>query len=69
MVGRQDPDVEVRVLRLEVGRRHLVHQIVREKNRLMINSGAGASEITGALCSPNTIHYWRTMPAPTSGLF
>jgi branched-chain amino acid transport system substrate-binding protein len=34
-----------------------VHQIVREKNRLMINSGAGASEITGALCSPNTIHW------------
>ncbi|GJD52036.1 hypothetical protein OPKNFCMD_4798 [Methylobacterium crusticola] len=34
-----------------------VHQIVREKNRLMINSGAGASEITGALCSPNTLHW------------
>lgn len=34
-----------------------VHQTVREKNRLMINSGAGASEITGALCSPNTLHW------------
>ena len=34
-----------------------VHQIVREKNKLMINSGAGASELTGALCSPNTIHW------------
>jgi branched-chain amino acid transport system substrate-binding protein len=34
-----------------------VHQIVREKNKLMINSGAGASELTGALCSANTIHW------------
>lgn len=34
-----------------------IHQIVREKNKLMINSGAGASEMTGALCSPNTIHW------------
>ncbi len=45
-----------------------VHQIVREKNRLMINSGAGASEITGALCSPNTIHWtydtWALATAP-----
>ena len=34
-----------------------VQQTVREKNRLMINSGAGASEMTGALCSPNTLHW------------
>lgn len=34
-----------------------VHQIVREKNKLMINSGAGASELTGTLCSPNTLHW------------
>ncbi|MCU4182505.1 ABC transporter substrate-binding protein [Bosea sp. BH3] len=34
-----------------------VNQITREKNKLFINSGAAASDLTGAACSPNTIHW------------
>ncbi|MGI6246602.1 MAG: ABC transporter substrate-binding protein [Pseudochelatococcus sp.] len=34
-----------------------VSQITREKNRIMINSGAGATDLTGKQCSPNTIHW------------
>lgn len=34
-----------------------VHEITREKDKIFINSGAAASEITGELCSPNTIHW------------
>jgi branched-chain amino acid transport system substrate-binding protein len=32
-----------------------VSQITREKNKVFIDSGAGASDITGKQCSPNTI--------------
>ena len=34
-----------------------VNQIVREKNKIMIDSGAATSDLTGAQCSPNTIHW------------
>jgi len=34
-----------------------VNQIVREKNKVMLNSGAATSDLTGAQCSPNTIHW------------
>jgi len=34
-----------------------VNQITREKNKIFINSGAAASDLTGAACSPNTIHW------------
>ncbi|MFC0218419.1 ABC transporter substrate-binding protein [Pseudochelatococcus lubricantis] len=34
-----------------------VSQITREKNRILINSGAGATDLTGKQCSPNTIHW------------
>ncbi len=34
-----------------------VSQVTREKNKVFIVSGAGASDITGAQCSPNTIHW------------
>jgi branched-chain amino acid transport system substrate-binding protein len=34
-----------------------VSQITREKNKILLDSGAGASELTGAQCSPNTIHW------------
>jgi branched-chain amino acid transport system substrate-binding protein len=34
-----------------------VNQIVREKNKVFLVSGAAASELTGAQCSPNTIHW------------
>jgi len=34
-----------------------VSEITREKNKIFINSGAGASDLTGKACSPNTVHW------------
>ncbi len=34
-----------------------VNQIVREKNKIFLVSGAAASDLTGKACSPNTIHW------------
>jgi branched-chain amino acid transport system substrate-binding protein len=34
-----------------------VNQVVREKNKVMIGSGAGSAALTGAQCSPNTVHW------------
>ncbi|GGC52882.1 ABC transporter substrate-binding protein [Chelatococcus reniformis] len=34
-----------------------VNQIAREKNKIQINSGAGAAELTGTQCTPNTIQF------------
>ena len=34
-----------------------VNQIVREKNKVFLVSGAAASDLTGAACTPNTIHW------------
>src|SRR3954465_11772180 len=34
-----------------------ISQLTREKNRIFINAGAGTAELTGAQCSPNTIHW------------
>jgi branched-chain amino acid transport system substrate-binding protein len=34
-----------------------VSQIARDKNKIFINSGAAASDLTGAQCSPNTVHW------------
>lgn len=34
-----------------------VNEIVREKNKLFLISGAAASDLTGAKCSPNTVHW------------
>src|SRR6266849_5614980 len=34
-----------------------VNQIVREKNKVFLVSGAAASDLTGPQCSPNTIHW------------
>ncbi len=34
-----------------------VNTIVREKNKVFLNSGAATSDLTGAACSPNTIHW------------
>jgi len=34
-----------------------VNQIVREKNKVFIVSGAATSDLTGAQCSPNTVHW------------
>ena len=32
-------------------------ELIKEKNKVFINSGAAASDLTGAKCSPNTIHW------------
>ena len=34
-----------------------VSEVVRQKNKVMIGSGAGSSDLTGARCSPNTVHW------------
>jgi len=34
-----------------------VNDICREKNKVHINSGAATSDLTGAKCSPNTVHW------------
>jgi branched-chain amino acid transport system substrate-binding protein len=34
-----------------------IQQITRERNRLFLISGAGASDLTGPACSPNGIHW------------
>ena len=34
-----------------------VNGITRERNKVFISSGSGTSELTGAQCSPNTVHW------------
>jgi branched-chain amino acid transport system substrate-binding protein len=34
-----------------------VNEIVRDKNRVFLVSGAGTSDLTGPQCSPNTVHW------------
>jgi branched-chain amino acid transport system substrate-binding protein len=34
-----------------------VNQIVRDKNKVFLVSGAAASDLTGKACSPNTVHW------------
>jgi len=34
-----------------------VNNVVKEKNSIMLNSGAGTSDLTNAQCTPNTIHW------------
>jgi branched-chain amino acid transport system substrate-binding protein len=34
-----------------------VNEIVRGKNKVFVNSGAASSDLTGAKCSPNTVHW------------
>src|SRR5918911_2081800 len=34
-----------------------VNQVTREKNKVFIDSGAAASDLTGSQCSPNTVHW------------
>ncbi len=34
-----------------------VSSICREKNKVMLNSGTGTSDLTGVQCSPNTVHW------------
>ncbi len=34
-----------------------VNEIIREKNKVFVNSGAATSDLTGAKCSANTVHW------------
>jgi branched-chain amino acid transport system substrate-binding protein len=34
-----------------------INNLVKEKNRVMINSGAATSDLTNAQCTPNTVHW------------
>lgn len=34
-----------------------VNTLVRERNKVFLNSGAATSDLTGAACSPNTVHF------------
>ena len=34
-----------------------INGIAREKNKVFLNSGAATSDLTGAACSPNTVHF------------
>jgi branched-chain amino acid transport system substrate-binding protein len=34
-----------------------VNTLVREKNKVFLNSGAATSDLTGSACSPNTVHW------------
>src|SRR5579862_5660375 len=71
-IARQWFDVEkVDVLMdvLNSGVALAVNNVVKEKNSVMINSGAATSDLTNAQCSPNTVHwtYDTYMLAHTTG--
>jgi branched-chain amino acid transport system substrate-binding protein len=34
-----------------------VHEVTRQKNKVFLVSGAAASDLTGARCTPNTVHW------------
>src|ERR671937_400887 len=34
-----------------------VNQVMREKNKVYVNVGSATSDLTGAQCSPNTVHW------------
>ncbi len=69
-IARQWIDVEKVDIFMDVlnsGVALAVNNLVREKNAIMINTGAASSDLTNAQCSPNTIH-WVTIPtcSPTA---
>src|SRR5688572_5299622 len=44
-----------------------VNQIVKDKNKVFLVSGAAASDLTGKACTPNTIHWtYDTWPLATA---
>ncbi len=49
--------VDVIVDTLNSGVALAVSQVVREKNKVFLNSGAASSDLTGKACTPNTIHW------------
>ncbi len=59
-LGRQWIDVDkvdVFVDALNSGAALAINNLVRDKNSIMLNSGAATSDLTNAQCTPNTIHW------------
>jgi len=59
-IARQWIDVEKVDIFMDVlnsGVALAVNNLAREKNSIMINTGAASSDLTNAQCSPNTIHW------------
>ena len=59
-IARQWIDVEKVDIFMDVlnsGVALAVNNLVKEKNTIMINTGAASSDLTNAQCSPNTIHW------------
>jgi len=59
-IGRQWIDVEKVDIFMDVlnsGVALAINNLVKEKNSIMINTGAATSDLTNAQCSPNTIHW------------
>src|ERR1700740_1469373 len=59
-IARQWIDVEKVDILMDVlnsGVALAVNNVVKEKNAIMINTGAATSDLTNAQCSPNTIHW------------
>jgi branched-chain amino acid transport system substrate-binding protein len=59
-IARQWVDVEKVDIFMDVlnsGVALAVNNLVKEKNSIMINTGAATSDLTNAQCSPNTIHW------------
>src|SRR5215471_4090862 len=59
-IARQWIDVEKVDIFMDVlnsGVALAVNNVVKEKNSIMINTGAGTSDLTNAQCTPNTIHW------------
>jgi branched-chain amino acid transport system substrate-binding protein len=54
-IDQQDVDAIADVPTSSVGL--AVNTVCREKNKVMLNSGTGTSDLTGAQCSPNTSHW------------
>ena len=44
-----------------------VNEVVREKNKVYLNSGTGSSDLTGKNCSPNTVHWTYDTAALSNG--
>ena len=59
-IARQWIDVEKVDILMDVlnsGVALAVNNVVKEKNSIMINTGAATSDLTNAQCSPNTVHW------------
>jgi branched-chain amino acid transport system substrate-binding protein len=59
-IGRQWIDVEKVDVFMDVlnsGVALAINNLVKEKNSVMINSGAASSDLTNAQCTPNTVHW------------